>query len=264
MAIIGGPLTGTSGDDILLGDARELSIGFDNFSNSIAGLGGNDIIIGDLYDPDGYDTEGDTISGGDGDDIIYGDTAPDLSALGVESDWDDDPQWNTRTEGSVDILNGNGGSDAIYGGGGSDQISGGGGADTLHGQAGSDAVSGGTGADFIAGGADADQLTGGGSADTFAYDATTNSRRNAMDIITDFNANATDIIDLAGIDALSGGADNRFTWRGTQDFTGLGQLRYEVNNGDTFVEVNTSGDLRPELRIEISGLHTLDELDFIL
>lgn len=264
MAIIGGPLTGTSGDDILLGDARELSIGFDNFSNSIAGLGGNDIIIGDLYDPDGYDTEGDTISGGDGDDIIYGDTAPDLSALGVESDWDDDPQWDTRTGGSVDTLNGNSGSDAIYGGGGGDQISGGSGADTLHGQAGIDTISGGTGADRIFGGADADQLGGGGSTDRFAYGATTDSRRNAMDVITDFNSASADVIDLSGIDAVAGGAGNRFTWRGTQDFTGLGQLRYEVKNGNTFVEVNTSGDVLPELRIQLSGIIALDKADFIL
>ena len=37
-----------------------------------------------------------------------------------------------------------------------------------------------------------------------------------------------------------------------------------VKNGNTFIAVNTSGDPLPELRIQITGIHTLDNADFIV
>ena len=410
MAVVGGPTIGGAGDDFMLGDALDLGPinGIDNSSNSgtsaLLGLAGNDIIAGDLYDSVGYDTEGDDIFGGDGDDLIFGDTAPDLTSFGITSDWDGDPQWNSRTEGSADNLNGDAGNDTIYGGGagdqnhggsegdqlygqagldslygdegsdtvygngdndtvyggagadsvyggagddqlygeafgssagdGRDRIFGGAGADTLDGGIGNDTLTGGTGADVLIGGdgfdtvnylgatngvrvdlanaavntgeangdtfsaieavigtaladnlrgdgganrldgeagddvltgrSGKDTLVGGAGKDVFDYNAIADSTVLAFDTITDFNPANTDKIDLSTIDAIAGGANNNFSFIGTGAFTARGQLHYFHANGNTFVEVNTSGDLGADMKIKLAGLLTLNAADFVL
>lgn len=369
MADVGGPLIGTSGADFLLGDARLLSNGIDNYVNTIDGGDGDDVIVGDLFDLAAYNTEGDILSGGAGNDIIYGDTAPDLGFLGLSSQWVGDSQWNTRLEGSGDKLFGDDGNDTIYGGGGSDQISGGNGADklfggtgidwiegdagndiihcgdgndtvyagagrdTVFGEAGDDAlygeafstaagdggdvlrggggnddIRGGAGADKLygdagddyiiggglwsdsandlgdlcvggggndtidgrygddrlIGGAGGDLLTGGDGNDLFIYRSITDSRRGNFDVITDFNTYNADKIDLSAIDAIAGGTDDAFTFRGGHGFTDIGQVRVYVSNGNTIIDVNTEGSLAADMRIQITGIVSLGAADFVL
>jgi large repetitive protein len=77
-----------------------------------------------------------------------------------------------------------------------DSLTGSASADTLRGGAGNDTISGLAGNDRIQGGDGADTLTGGtgaGSLDTFVFD----TARNAVDTITDFDANAADKIELS-------------------------------------------------------------------
>jgi serralysin len=376
MAIIGGPTTGTSGNDFLLGTALDLgSNGIDNSGDSglaaILGNGGDDIIVGDLFDQISYDTEGDELHGGAGNDLIFGDTAPDLSAFGAFSPWVGDATWDTRPEGSSDTLYGDAGQDTIYGGAGFDVIYGGTGADKLYGQndadslygdegndqmwggsgndqayggagadsiwgedgndrlygeafssssgdggdtirggAGDDDIRGGAGADklfgddgddqltggglssdssndlgdvlsggsgndvidgnygndVIIGGAGADTLVGGDGNDRFVYKALAESRSAAFDIITDFHSNASDRIDLSAIDAIPGGANDPFVFRGAHAFTGAGQVRVvtDTANNWTYVLINTDTDTAAEMKVRLNGLITLDKADFIL
>lgn len=374
MADIGGPLTGTESDDFLIGDARDLGDrGCDNYGNSglfaLKGFGGNDIIVGDIYLEIGSDAEGDEIYGGDGNDIIYGDTAPDLTALGVSTPYDGNPDW--AVIGSSDKIYGDAGDDTVYGGGGFDEIYGGSGVDTLYGQAGTDYIygdqgadqiwgggggdqvyggaggdsieggegadslygeafssstgdggdtinggsgnddiRGGAGADTLSGGADDDRISGGGLSsdasndkgdtcsggagddvidgnfgndkinggtgldtltggdgnDQFIFLSVSDSRGANIDIITDFNPNAADRIDLSAIDAVPGGSDNEFTFRGSSGFNGVGQVRVvqDKANGYTFIKISTDADTGAEMTIRLNGVHTLDQGNFIL
>ena len=374
MAVVGGPLTGTQGADFLLGTAIDLgSNGIDNYANAgidvMLGYGGDDIIVGDLYDSFSYDTEGDEIHGGDGADLIFGDTAPDLSGYGIISQWVGDPIWDTRTDGSSDTIHGEGGNDTIYGGGGYDFIYGGSGGDRIFGQSGADSLYGDQGKDTIRGGADNDQvyggagadkiygedgddhlfgeafgtsagdggdtirggagnddirggagadklygdagddyiiggglssdasndlndfclggsgndhlegnfgddrldggtggdlLTGGDGKDVFIYRSIKDSVRSNVDHITDFNTFATDKINLYRIDAIAGGANDDFIFRGHHVFTDVGQVRVYESNGNTIIDVNTTGSLAADMRIQIDGLVTLTTADFIL
>ena len=369
MADVGGPLTGTSGNDFLMGDARLLSQGVDNYVNTIDGGDGNDVIVGDLYDLFSYNTEGDVLHGGAGNDIIYGDTAPGLSSLGIFSPWIGDSLWNTRLEGSGDKLYGDDGKDTIFGGGGSDQIyggrgadklyggtgidwiegdagndvirggdgndtvyagagsdtvfgdagndalygeafdssagdgndvihggdgeddiRGGAGADTLYGDRGNDSIIGGGlwsdasndlgdmcfggagddfidgrfGADTINGGTGGDRLYGGADADLFVYTSIADSRRSNPDTIWDFEANAMDRIDLSAIDAIAGGTDNAFTFRGEKRFTDIGQVRVVHTATDTYIDINLDSSTGADMRIIVKGLITFDASDFIL
>lgn len=184
------------------------------------------------------------------------------------------------------------GADIIHGGSGNDDIRGGAGADKLYGDSGDDWITGGGlwsdasndlgdlcdggagndnidgryGADTIIGGAGRDTLTGGEGNDIFLYRATSESRGQATDIITDFNPNGADRIDLSAIDAIPGGLDDPFSFRGGKPFTGVGQIRItqDTVNYYTFIKINIDSDATPEMTIRLNGLVTLDAADFIL
>ena len=118
----------------------------------------------------------DTIWGGEGGDTIYG---------GAGNDWLFGEEGNDR------IVGGNG-YDRLYGGSGDDTLKGGaawGGSDSLYGDAGNDSLIGGWGVDI---------LTGGTGADTFVFAAWHGS-----DVITDFDGDGGDIIDLSALDGIS-------------------------------------------------------------
>ncbi len=94
-----------------------------------------------------------------------------------------------------------------------DRITGNSASNQIEGNEGRDTLDGGAGADTLAGGAGADQMTGGAGADVFLYRSVTDSTVAAVfDNITDFER-GFDKIDLSAIDAVTGGADNAFTFR---------------------------------------------------
>lgn len=84
------------------------------------------------------------------------------------------------------------------------------------------------------------------------------------DQILDFASG--DLIDLAGIDANSGLAnDQAFTFVGTNAFTNTaGELRYEQVNGNTFVYGDTNGDGVADFAISVTGSHLLTSGDFVI
>ena len=85
------------------------------------------------------------------------------------------------------------------------------------------------------------------------------------DRIRDYSQAQGDRIQLDGIDAIAGGADDAFSFIGSGAFTGVaGQLRAVVSSGNTFVSGDVNGDGVADFLIRIDGVHTLVAGDFIL
>src|SRR5262249_52278085 len=135
---------------------------------------------------------------------------------------------------------------------------------TLVGLSGDDTLDSGAGKDTLRGGAGKDRLTGGAGNDVFDFDAIAESTVGASgrEIIADFSAG--DRINLATIDAIAGGNNNAFAFIGGAAFSGLGQVRIFQQNDKTFVDMNTTGSVSPDMRIELTGLVTLSATDFVL
>ena len=203
-----------------------------------------------------------TLVGGEGADSIYG--------LG-HNDWISGNGGSDTLAGQSgrDTIMGGDGDDLITGGTGDDKLIGGNGDDKLYGYSGNDRLTGGDGDDVMNGGAGRDVMTGGGGSDTFAFGPGWELGNSAAtrDVIIDFEGGGTaggDIIDLSGIDALAGGSDDAFTFKATDAFDGLGQVRVRFENGNTIVSGNLSGNLGAEFEIEIKGIVTLTADDFSL
>jgi Ca2+-binding RTX toxin-like protein len=237
-------LTGLAGNDSLFGSqAGDILDGGDdndtlfgrNGTDVLSGGNGNDVINGQ--------NQGDTLSGGEGDDTLRGDSGN-------------------------DIVNGDNGNDRVEGGANNDTLNGGDGNDVLLGGDGNDTLSGGIGNDLVEGGTGRDFLTGGDGLDRFRFDdghfsGTTDV---TADRIFDFSQSQGDRIDLSLTDAISGGADNAFTFIGTGAFTGVaGQLRFQQFGGSfTLVSGDTNGDGLADFAIRVDGLVTLVAGDFSL
>jgi hypothetical protein len=125
---------------------------------TLTGTAGNDCIIGG----DGPDT----ISGGGGDDYICGGDGDDTINGGPGNDFIDGGAGNDTLHGGpgADEIRGGEGDDTINGGNGDDIIDGGPGNDNLSGGNGNDRITGGTGDDTIDGGTGNDECAGSGSA----------------------------------------------------------------------------------------------------
>lgn len=121
------------------GGTVEVTQDFEN----VNGSSGANIIIGNAEDNVLDGREGnDTISGNDGNDTLYGGTGNDVLNGGNDSD--------TLWAGTgTNTLNGGAGNDALHGGDGDDTYNGGDGDDFLHGSAGIDMYDGGSGIDTI-------------------------------------------------------------------------------------------------------------------
>lgn len=154
--------------------------------DTISGLGGNDIIIGDYFNTFvGY--QADTINGNDGDDWLFGDTvdfsyAPLVAAFGALSNIivpledgtplniTSDTTWLTRVD--------TGCNDDLHGGAGNDKLFGSAGADILRGDADNDYLDGGTGLD---------DMNGGTGNDTYFVDT-------AFDTVSEVGGSGIDIV----------------------------------------------------------------------
>lgn len=173
-----------------------------------------------------------------------------------------------RGHGGNDRLEGDDGYDVLFGGVDNDSIYGGDKNDVLYGETGSDFLSGDSGNDLVSGGLGKDFLAGGLGADVFDIRALTHSGITGatQDTILDFQ-HLVDDIDVSHIDANAMLAGNQaFVFKGTQAFTGAGQVRYVYDqaNQDTVVLFNTDADNAAEMSIRIDGIMKLSATDFIL
>ena len=134
-----------------------------------------------------------------------------------------------------------------------DSMSAGGGADTLSGGQGIDTLDGGGGGDRIVGGADRDVLTGGGGVDVFIYGALTDTRRNTPDSITDLEEQ--DVIDLRAIDAneLKDG-NQAFHLTDHYGEAGAAIVFYNVSDAHWLLLLDVDGDARADGRIDLGIL----------
>ena len=224
-------LTGNTGDDLLLGNAG---------NDTLIGGDGNDMLLGGAGD-DSYD-------GGAGDDTV--------SFFGADNGV------------IVDLSLGTAGDDG-YGGTGDtftsiENVEGSDFADQLTGDAFSNFLAGNGGADTITGGVGADTLQGGEGADVFIYGAEADSGVGGLlrDVIMDFEAVATDKLDITD---LYGG--NTFDFiTGYGDFTGsAGMVEARFNNQTKILEIDTDQDMQADVEIELQNVdgNDLDETDFV-
>ena len=138
--------------------------------------------------------------------------------------------------------------------------------DTIKGDAGNNFINGGRDRDWITGGGGADTLVGGSDGpDNFIYTSLGDSTvaLDGRDLILDFNSKEGDHIDLRGIDAVEGGADDAFKF--VANFTGVaGQLRVVHNSGHYTVEGDVNGDMIADFAIDVVSPRPLTTWDFIL
>ena len=158
----------------------------------------------------------------------------------------------------------------MLGGNGNDDVRGGSGVDVIRGQAGNDT---------LFGGPNTDTLIGGLNNDIFDFNSVQESTPAQRDAIIAGDGaiafqgaggpggpNNGDRIDLSGIDAIAGGANNTFVFGGGM---GVGHV-WTVNSGaNTLVRANVSGSNAPEFELLIAdagnaNAGTYNGGDFIL
>lgn len=164
---------------------------------------------------------------------------------------------------SIENIEGTRMADTLSGNASANLLRGMDGGDTLDGRSGADRLEGGGGADILIGGAGSDTLLGGSGNDIFRFKATTDSTTGAIDTISDFKAG--DKIDLAAIDAMTGGTDDPFSFIGTAAFSKVaGQLRAVTDSAGVRVEGDVNGDGMADLVILVAGKGALVVGDFVL
>ena len=210
----------------------------------------------------GGDAEGDRVTGfSDVTGTFWGDRIEDLVKGTLAFGYNDNAFWGGKGR---DALILGGGDDRGFGGDGDGTIEGEAGNDRASGDAGADLLSGGSGRDRLTGGAGGDTLTGGGGADLFILASAGESTGAALDQITDFRAGQGDRFDLRLVDAILGGTDDAFVFRGTKAFTGAGQVRLEVGVDGVTVQGNLDTDAAAEFAIFVAGATGLAATDFLL
>ena len=143
----------------------------------------------------------------------------------------------------------------MAGGDGNDTLDGGNGNDSMNGGAGTDTLLGGNGLDILNGGAGNDVLSGGNDADQFVF-----TDLGGNDRVTDFQR-GSDKLDVSGIDAVAGGADNAFAFIGAGAFSGVaGQLRAFSSGGNHFVAGDVNGDGVADFMVQTNVLLTSTDL----
>ena len=242
-------ITGNGGDNILHG-----------------GFGGLDTLRGGAGDDTYYLTTGVTIieTAGAGIDTLIASTTATLATHVDDLKLTGSAAIDGMGNAIANRMTGNTGANLLTGAGGDDTLVGGAGADTLTGDAGQDRLTGGAGKDL---------LTGGLGDDGFDFNLETESATGAAtaDVIADFTR-GRDKIDLAGIDAFAGGANNVFVFQGTAAFSNAtkGEVRFKAfdqagtANDHTMVFIDTDADTGVEMAIRLTGLYTLGASDFIL
>jgi serralysin len=128
-----------------------------------------------------------------------------------------------------------------------------GGNDGLHGFDGDDIIDGGIGADFMSGGAGADHFVYRTANDTRASGFTTLT----IETIADFSGAEGDRIDLS----LMQGSEN-FTFNGTAGFSARGNGEIRFDNG--FVQIDANGDGLTDILIQMDGVASMANTDFLI
>ena len=252
-------LDGGTGIDVLYGEAG---------NDKLLGGDGNDQLFGGADNDQLTGGAGaDTLTGGLGDDTYfvddYSDTLVELAGEGSDI-VRASVTWTLGDHFERLILDGSGNIDGT-GNSAANQITGNAGANILDGGAGNDILSGGLGADTIIGGLGNDTLKGDGGNDIFLIRQ--ESIRVGLgvvetDTVSDY-AIGQDIVDLSGIDAITGGADDAFTKVDAFDGT-AGRMTLTFSGGITTILLDVDGDTVADYRLRINGDVTGDTGGWVL
>ncbi|MFZ2452164.1 MAG: calcium-binding protein [Methylovulum miyakonense] len=145
-------------------------------------------------------------------------------------------------------------------------------ANILTGNSGNNVLDGAEGNDQLFGGLGKDTMTGGDGADVFLYGLVTESGSINFDVITDFSQGGADKINVSGIDANTGTANDQ-AFAGITFVSGVpvavsavNTLNYYFSGANAFVIGDTNGDTSTiEFKIQLTGFSgTLDSGDFVL
>jgi Ca2+-binding RTX toxin-like protein len=274
-----------SGDDDFYGNGgNDVFLGRAGSDVAFGGMGEDDLYGGaDQDDLDGgadddvlYGGNGnDGLSGGTGHDVLHGGSGDDHMSGGAGADQlrgnggVDSVSYSGSTAVVVSLLTGIGSGGEAQGDtlSGIENLSGSQGHDSLVGNSGANTLQGWNGNEALTGADGKDMLTGGAGADRFVYDSTAQSVVGAnADVITDFSHAQADRIDLAAVDANTGGAgDQTFSFIGSGAYTGVaGQLHYSIAGGVTTVAGDINGDSISDFHIQLAGSIALVAGDFLL
>ncbi|MGV6801889.1 MAG: calcium-binding protein [bacterium] len=243
---------GTNFDDTATGDTED---------NDFTGLNGDDVFEGG---------EGaDSFNGGNGTDTALFNNATSRVIVDLQNNALNFGEAVGDTYTAVENLTGSSFNDQLRGNNLDNSFVGGSFSDRLYGRAGDDILDGETGADAIYGNSGVDVMTGGADTlrDRFIYFnmSETGVGNGNRDIITDFTS-TEDRIEISRFDADTTTAGNQaFTFVATAGFSGAaGELRYENNASDTLIQGDIDGDMVADFEIQLSGVLSLDAVDFLL
>jgi Ca2+-binding RTX toxin-like protein len=253
-------VVGSSFFDVLAGNGFNNRLDGGVGTDELRGAAGNDTLLGGGGN--------DTLDGGSGFDALNGGAGSDTASYGGSVTGVNVNLTNGLTGGDeaigdtfvgIENLAGSEASDLFAGTSVANDLFGAGGNDRLFGLAGTDGLFGGSGADTLVGGTDADR---------FFFNDTGESPAGSLtrDVINDFSHAQGDKIDLSFIDASPANpAIDAFEFLGRDGFIDApGQIEYTFEGGNTVVRVNTTGDLAPEMEIQLLGNIDLVASDFVL
>jgi len=242
--------------------------------NVLAGNAGHDTLVGK--------GGSDVLSGGPGDDVLFGDAEvahAQSTALISEAAVDGRPNYlgslisdstasaggnsQTLTIGKILALFGDVAPLSVIAAPGPGSSA----KQTVQIFAGDDTLDGGPGNDVIVGGPGQDLLTGGTGADHFQFDDGdfAGLAASRADRILDFNLSEGDRIDLRLVDAVAGGADDRFRFIDDAEFgQTAGELRIDTNDGYALALGDMDGNGLADFAIRIDGTSALGAASFIL
>ena len=235
-------MTGNALDNVLHGNEGNNILAGGLGADRMIGEGGDDIFIVDNvndlvfeFQNGGHDLIRTSV------DYNLSDNVEDGTLLGSA----DLTMWGNNLD---NILTGNAGNNVLGGNGGTDKLFGGDGNDTLY------------------GGWGHSTLTGGSGADTFAITNMINlgiefGKGSSQNVIADFNALEGDKIDFSkfDIDPITLGYQH-LTFIGSNEFTGLGQLRF----ADNVLSGNLSADAGGHFEVQVVGVSSLSANDVIV
>jgi serralysin len=251
-------VTGSDFDDVLWGNDGVNVLRGNEGDDSLKGMGGSDTLHGG--------DDNDFIDGGTGTDIMTGGLGNDVFRVDALGDvvTESVGQGNDRVETSATYV--------LAAGSEIETLETVEPTDTtnfdLVGNEFNNTIRGNDGQNTIVGGLGRDHMFGNGGGDVFVWQSTADTATTAAsaDVVgSDFNAPSGDLLAFNPIDANETiGGNQAFTFIGAAAFTAAGQLRAFTDGIDTFVQLNTDGDLSQEATIRILGVHAVDASWFVL
>jgi Ca2+-binding RTX toxin-like protein len=233
-------IDGGAGIDLLEGRVGDDTLNGGTEADVLDGGAGDDVLNGGDGDDQILDARGaDTIDGGDGFDNFAANFAGQVEIVISDSQIVNVTGGETKSISNIEVisfsqrLSGNF-NDIFNAAAASITVQ-------LFGGAGNDVLTGGSAADIIEGDSGNDTVAGGLGADQFDFDFLEEVDP-VGDFITDFEPG--DFVDLRGFTiAPPFGSGLPLSWLGTGAFTNAaGQVRYEASGGQTFIQLDSTGD----------------------